>query len=180
VGPRFSGSCGQCQVSKRNVRPFHPCVYFRCSSCFIYNSKPTVRHASPFAWFCFLQMGRLHVPRLQGAPVYLRERRFQALERLGGPFTSDPVCPTCARHAVAQEGLFPWPGSGSGSWPQPGPWACASTSCTSCYSWSQLSSILTAYHGLPPHCRQCLPSNLTLPWQTMRVPIEEYVCFSGE
>lgn len=92
-----------------------------------------------------LQMGGLHVPRLQGVPVCVWVWRLQALERLGFPFTSDPVCPTCAWHAVAQEGVFhhpcsyPWPSS----CPCPSTW----TPCPPCRRWGQLKRTLI---HLPP------------------------------
>lgn len=120
--------------------------------------------------FPFLQMGWLHVPRLQRAPVHLRARRVQALEWLGGSRSPDPVCQTCAGHAVAQERLLhchrPRPSSRSRPWPRPRP----STSCTPCNSWSQLSRISSPAsqtppsHSLPHSCQQCLPSafNLTM------------------
>lgn len=100
-------------------------------------------------------MGWLHVPRLQGASVYLWARRFQALEWLGGPCAPDPVCSTGAGHAVAQEGLFhrSWPSSCSCSRPRPSPWPrpSSSTSCPSRYSWSQLSRILLTFLPNPSH-----------------------------
>lgn len=127
----------------------------------------------PALCFPSLQMGGLPLPRIQGAPVHLRERRLQTLERLECPGPSDPVCPTCEGHAVAQEGLLrchrpgpgPLPGPGPGPRPRPGPWprprpypSTSCTSCTSCHSWSQLSRT-----PLPPPPSTPLPTLPTVP-----------------
>lgn len=123
-------------------------ISLRCSFYLMYLHNSNQLNSNPF-----FQMGRLHVPRLQGAAVHLRERGFQALERLGGPRTADPVCPACARHAVAQEGLFHCPRPGSGSWPQTRPRPRTrphpGTSRPSRHGWSQLSRILTHLPPLP-------------------------------
>lgn len=62
-----------------------------------------------------LQMGRILVPGLQGAPVHLRARGLQALERLGSSQPPNPVSAACAGHAVAQEGLLHRPRPGPGA-----------------------------------------------------------------
>lgn len=123
------------------------------------------RKLQPPEWFCFLKknsysyyviimsqkcctllflsplkVGGIYVSRLQRAPVCVWAGRIQALERLGSHCTSDPVRPTCAGHAVAQERVLYCPSPCPCPCPSPCPWPHTSQSQSHSQSYSKSQS----------------------------------------